>query len=94
MPGQLGVALITRKPLSAAFELDCDDVEVAPVMCAPGSGIDVNADDIDSMDFPAHRNMETLAHYFRSRGQISTRTAPMTKHAIIRTNPAVNEPVR
>jgi hypothetical protein len=51
MSGQLGVALITRKPFAAAFKLDRDDVAFAPVMGTPGFFIDIDADDIHLANF-------------------------------------------
>ena len=51
MPGEFGVALITGKPLAAAFELDRDDVAVASTMRASGLFIDIDANDVHTVNF-------------------------------------------
>ena len=62
MTGQLDVALMTGKPLAAAFKLDRDDVVRPAIMSAPGFFIDIDANDIHAVDFHNKINVgEALA---------------------------------
>jgi hypothetical protein len=81
--GEQSVTFVTRKPVPATLELDRDDIALAVVMRASRLWIDVNARDIDALNF----------HALRSRGQTSTSTAPMIQHAIIMAKPLLNEPL-
>src|ERR1043165_2960758 len=83
--GQLGVALVTGKPIAAAFELDRDDVAFAVVMSASRFLIDVHTDDQRAVN---------CFHVARSRGQISTSTDAITRQPAMKTNPQSNELVR
>ena len=85
MAGKFGVALMTRKPFSAALELDRDDVAVVVIMSASRLIINVRAGDARSMD--------DHIHLARSRGQRSTRTDAIVQQAIIKMNPPRNEPL-
>jgi hypothetical protein len=80
--GQFLMTLVTRIPLTAAFELNRDDVALAVVMRAPRFKIDIYA-----ANFAGHSMT-------RSRGQINTRMDAITQHAIIRMKPVLNDPVR
>ena len=84
MIGSFGVALVTREPVAAACKFHRDDVVGSAIMPAPCFRINIDADDFDAVNF----------HAFRSRGQTSTKTDPMTQHAIIIMKPVLNEPVR
>ena len=86
MAGKFGVALMTRKPFSAALELDRDDVAVVVIVHAPRFLIHIRASDARSMD--------DHVHAARSRGQSSTRTDAIVQHAIMKIKPLRNEPVR
>lgn len=83
MSRELRMTFVTRKPLSAAFELDRHNVVLVVVMGAARLWIDIDADDLDVVNF----------HTLRSRGQISTNTDAITKQTIMKAKPPVNEPV-
>jgi hypothetical protein len=83
---KVSVTLVTRKPIAAAFEFDRDDIALAMIMSAPRLRIDIDADNLDPVD--CFRHVGT-----RSRGQTSTRMAPMIQQAIIIAKPLVNEPL-
>src|SRR5215469_10888180 len=87
MAGQVGMTLVTRKPFSAASELNGNDIALVAVMSAARFRINVDADDLDTVNRARHDTV-------RSRGQIRTSADPMSQHAIITTKPALNEPVR
>jgi len=80
---QFSVTLMTGKPFVTAGESDCDNVARLAVMETPRFRIDIDADDLDAVNF----------HALRSRGQTSTRTDPIIQQTIIIANPLVNEPV-
>ena len=82
--GKLGMTFKTREPFAAAFEFDRDNVVRPAIMRTTRFRIDIDAGDFDAVNF----------HAFRSRGQTSTKTDPMTQHAIIIMKPVLNEPVR
>ena len=70
-------------PFPTALEFDRDDVVRPAIMRTTRFRIDIDADNFDAMNF----------HALRSRGQISTRMAPMIQDATIIKNPLENEPV-
>ena len=81
------MALMTRKPFATAFELQRDDVAWTVIVGATRFRIDIDAVDLNAVNSARHVAA-------RSRGQISTKTDAITKHAIITANPPLNEPVR
>ena len=83
MIGQVGVTLMTGKPIAAAFELDRDDVVGSAIVRTTRFRIDIDADNFGAVNF----------HALRSRGQTNTRIAPMIQHAIIIAKPLLNEPL-
>ena len=84
--GEFGVALMTRKPISAAPELDRDDIAFFVVMRAPRFLIYLQTGDACPMN--------DHVHLARSRGQSSTRTDAIVQHAIMKIKPLRKEPVR
>ena len=87
VPGKIGVALMTREPFAAAFELQRDDVVWTGVMTAPRFRVDIDAIDLNAVNGARHGTV-------RSRGQISTSADPTIQHPIMTMNPVLNEPVR
>ncbi len=81
------VAEMTRKPASAALELQRNDVVRRVIMRTARFRIYIRAANLDTADYSGHAGT-------RSRGQISTSTAPTTQHTIIIRSPLVNEPLR
>ncbi len=77
---------MTGKPFPTASEFDRDDVVFEVVMSTARFKIDIDADDFDAVNFPLHDGT-------RSRGQIKTKTDAITKHAIMKAKPPLNEPV-
>ena len=59
--GQLSVTLMTRKPLTAALELDRDDVAFAVVVRAPRLFIHVETDDVDAVNLHVRQLRHALA---------------------------------
>ena len=80
---QFSVALVTGKPVATAGELDRDDVVRPAIMRTTRFRIDIDPHNFDAVNF----------HALRSRGHTSTRSEPMIQHAIIITNPLLNEPL-
>ena len=86
MAGKFGVALMTRKPFSAALELDRDDVAVVVIVRA--ARLIINVHTADGYAINNH------VHLARSRGQSSTRIDAIVQQAIMKMKPLRNEPVR
>ena len=87
MSGKLGVTFVARKPTSAAFKFQRDDVIRPVIMGAPRFRIDLDAMDLNAVNWACHDAP-------RSRGQLRTSTAPTIQHAIITMKPVLNDPVR
>ena len=84
---ELLMAEVTRKPFAAAFEFERDDIGGPVIMRAARFRIDIDAIDLDAVARACHDTA-------RSRGQIRTSNDPTSQHAIIRTKPVLNDPVR
>ena len=77
---------MARKPASAAFEFQRDDVACTVIMRATRFGIDIDATNLKAVDRPSHAAT-------RWRGQSNTSADAMIQETIIITNPLSNEPL-
>ena len=86
MSRKFGVAFMTRKPFSAALELDRDDIALPVIMSASRFLIHLQTGDAGAMN--------NHIHLGRSRGQSSTSSDAIVQHAIMKIKPPRKEPVR
>jgi len=78
---------MTRKPFSAAFELQRDNIGRAVIMRASSFRIDIDPVNLKTVNYSRHAAVPL-------RGQINTSSEPTIQHAIIMIKPVLNEPVR
>lgn len=83
---KLLVTEMARKPFTAAFKLQRNDVCLTVIVRAARFRIDIDSANFDQMDCARHVSD-------RSRGQINTSNEPTIQQMIITIKPALNEPV-